>query len=153
MAGLTKKAAGLTLRERNVGIGRKEGETLPDILDELDKVLARSEIIDLSGAGITKVVFYADRDYTIEEASFVFTEASSADVGSNISVGKMIIGTDDVDYFVDEVATAASKETAFKQTLTLLKDNVSAGDVVTFVSAGGKTGTGEGFLNLVLKRA
>jgi len=150
---LSKTAAGITLPDRMISLGRREGETLNDILDELDKVYVQSPVVDLSGTGSNEVVFFAEQAYTIEEASFIFTEASSADAGCNLTVGKLIIGTDDPDYFVVAVASASSKETAYEQALTLAETDVAAGDVIVFVSAGGKSGEGEGFLNMILKRA
>jgi len=159
-------AGGITLLDRQVGtnapcplIGNVDGShtTIKDVLDamqtDLETVVVSSQVpVDLSGAGVTQHVFVADRAYTLTAANFVFTEASSADAGSNLSVGKVFIGTDDVDYFVNEVASEASKETGYRQVGTLLLTAVAEGDVITIVSAGGKTGTGEVLLQLELTK-
>lgn len=109
--------------------------------------------IDLSGSGVLENVFVADRAYTLTAAYLVYTEASSADAGSNISVGKVFVGTDDVDFFVAAVASEASQETGYRKSLTLLQTAIAEGDIVTITSAGGKTGTGEVLLQLYLTRA
>lgn len=109
--------------------------------------------MDLSGSAITHNVFVADRAYTITAAYLVFTEASSADTGINMIMGKIIVGTDDDNYFVTAVASAVSKETGFRQALTLAQTAIAEGDIVTVNSAGGKTGTGEVILQLYLTRA
>jgi len=131
--------------------------TMKDVLDamqtDLETVVVSSQTAtDLSGSAATVFVFVADRAYTLSEANFVFTEASSSDTGVNISVGKVFVGSDDVDYFVNEVASAVSKETGYRQSLTLLQTAVVEGDVITLVSAGGKSGAGEGILQLLLTK-
>ncbi len=108
--------------------------------------------MDLSGSAITHNVFVAERAYTITAAYLVFTEASSADGGINVIMGKIIVGTDDDDYFVTAESTTASQETGARQALTLAQTAVAEGDLVTVNSAGGKTGTGEVILQLYLTR-
>lgn len=141
---------------------RKEaGSLAKKITTELGLVQAEYETevasgltaIDLSGAGVMEYVFIADRPYTLSAAYLVFTEASSADSGSNVSVGKVFVGTDDVDYFVTAVASVASQETGDRQSLTLVQTAVAEGDIITITSTGGKTGTGEVLLQLCLTRA
>lgn len=159
-------AGGKTLADVQVGTNApcpllsnvdRDHATLKDVLDamqtDLETIVISSQVpIDLSGAGVTQHVFVADRAYTLTAANFVFTEASSADAGSNLSVGKVFIGTDDVDYFVNEVASEASKETGYRQVGTLLQTAVAEGDVMTIVSAGGKTGIGEVIIQLELTK-
>lgn len=141
-------------REKKGTLSEKLNTEFALIKAEYDtKVVCTQTPIDLSGAGGNVFAFVADVAYTLSGAYFVFTEASSADAGSNISVGKMFVGTDDVDFFVDEVATATSKETGYRQALTVLVTTIAAGDVIYLVSAGSKTGTGEGILQLLLTRA
>jgi len=137
------------------------GSLAKKIVTELDLVKAEYDTevasgltaIDLSGAGVTENVFIADRAYTLTAAHLVFTEVSSADAGSNVSVGKLFVGTDDVDFFVAAVASAASKETGYRQSLTLVQTAIAEGDIVTITSTGGKTGTGAVLLQLYLTRA
>lgn len=152
---LSKKAAGIVLNNR-IGPfnGAAAGEDLSSILDEIDKVIVTQETIaDLSGSASTHFLFVADRAYTIEECYAVYVEASSADAGIKLNIGKMIVGTDDPDYFVDDVDTLASKETGYRQSLTLTNTTVAEGDVIYFTNAGGKVGTGNVIISMVLKRA
>jgi hypothetical protein len=159
-------AGGVTLDERKIGslaacplLRSVDGSytSLFTVLDamqtDFQDITKESSIVDLSDSADVSIFFHADQAYTLVSANFIYTEASSADAGINISMGKMIIGTDDVDYFVDEVASVVSQETADVQALTLLLTAIAAGDVLTFSSAGGKTGTGEGFLQVVLRKA
>lgn len=163
---MTQSAGGVNLKKIKIGPqaacpllqdvdgnGTNLGAVLAAMQSDLETVVICSQVpLDLSGAAGTKYVFIADRAYTISAAYAVFTEASSADAGSNISVGKVFVGTDDVDYFVNEVTSEVSKETGYRQALTLLQTAIIAGDVVTLVSAGGKTGTGEVLLELNLTK-
>ena len=116
-------------------------------------VISSLTAIDLSGAAAVELVFVADRAYTITEANLVFIEVSSADTGSNVEVGKLIVGTDDPNFFVTAVASAVSKEAGYRQELTLVQTAIAEGDVITITSAGGKTGTGTVILQLLLTRA
>lgn len=109
--------------------------------------------LDLSGSAATEIVFVADRAYTLTAANLCYTEASSADAGVNITVGKLIVGTDDPDFFVVAVATETSQEAGYRKALTLAQTVIAEGDIVTVTSAGGKTGTGEVILQLELTRA
>ena len=128
---------------------------LEAIETEYDKSVAlmSGRPIDLSGSAETVIAFVADRAYTISAAYLCYTEASSGDVGINIKVGKLIVGTDDDDYFIVAVATEVSKEAGYRKSLTLVKDDIAEGDIVTINSAGSKTGTGEVTLQLYLTRA
>ena len=159
-------AGGVTLADVQVGTNApcplisnvdRSHTTMKDVLDamqtDLETIVVSSQVpADLSGSGVTYHVFVADRAYTLTAANFVFTEASSADTGVNLSVGKVYVGTDDVDYFVNEVASAVSQETGYRQVGTLLQTAVVEGDVITLVSAGGKTGTGEVILQLEMTK-
>lgn len=149
-------AGGVILSETQVGdkarcplLNNVDGKhsNLLDVLDAMQTDLETQIIFgpqfDLSGTASTKGFFYADQPYTIAWAKLVYLEASSADNGVEISIGKIIVGADDPDYFVDEVASEKSKETGYAKTLTLLKTEVAEGDVITFTNAGGKSGTGE----------
>jgi len=135
-------------------LAKKIATELGLIQSEYETVVASGlTAIDLSGAGVMENVFIADRPYTLTAAYLVFTEASSADAGSNVSVGKVFIGTDDVDFFVTAVGSVASQETGDRQALTLVNTAVAEGDIITITSTGGKTGTGEVLLQLYLTRA
>ena len=152
---LSKKTAGIVLNNR-IGPfkGAAVGEDLSSILDEIDKVILCSQVeADLSGSASKHFLFVANRPYTIVSAHAVYTEASSADAGIKMNIGKMIVGTDDDDFFVDDVNTLASKETGYRQSLTLTNTAVATGDVIYFTNAGGKVGTGNVIIQMVLKRA
>ena len=94
--------------------------------------------IDLSGAAASKY-WHSERACEIRKATIVYSEASSADAGINVKIGKEA----DDDYYVAAVATEVSKSQWYSKNLTLLKTDVAAGDTIIFNSAGGKTGTGE----------
>lgn len=116
-------------------------------------VVSSQTPLDLSGSASTGIVFVADRAYTLSAAYLVYSEASSADVGVNIEVGKLVVGTDDPDFFVTAVATEASQEAGYRKSLTLAQTAIAEGDIVTITSAGGKTGVGEIILQAELIRA
>jgi hypothetical protein len=127
--------------------------SLKTVLEAMEKRVLISPEVDLSETGSTEIVFVADRAYTVTAMKLAYTEASSADVGKAITVGKLIVGTDDADYFVTTVNTEASKEAGYIKELTLVKTAVAAGDIITFTSAGGKTGTGKAVLVVELSKA
>lgn len=135
-----------------------DGTPLNDILDEMQTDLETIPVthsgrpIDLSGAGETVIVFVADRAYTIAAAYLVYIEGSSADAGINVKMGKLIVGTDDDDYFITAVATEISKEAGYRKSLTLAQTAIVEGDVITFNSAGSKTGVGTVVLQLYLTK-
>ena len=97
--------------------------------------------VDLSGGADILVVFQSEEPRFIPRATVVYTEASSGDAGITIEIGKAN-GTTDRDYYYTGT-TAVSQAQWTNTQLTLLKNDVAAGDTVTFYSAGGKTGTGE----------
>lgn len=156
------KTGGVDLNE--VQVGRKAAcplianvdtnhTPLKDVLETIENKVVISPEVDLSATGSTEVVFVADRAYTITSAKLAYTELTSADVGKAITVGKLIVGTDDANFFVTTVNTEVSKEAGYIKALTLAKTAVAAGDIITFTSAGGKTGTGKAVLVLALSQA
>lgn len=159
-------AGGVTLKEIMCGrkapcplIGNLDGvhTSLLTVLDamqtDLEDFVIQSPVVDLSGTGTTEVIFYADQAYTIVSCTRTYVELTSADAGVNTEVGKLIVGTDDPNYFVDQVASTVSKEAGFSESQTLLQTAIAAGDVLTFTNAGGKTGTGTCFVSLVLRKS
>lgn len=160
-----KDAGGVTLSEIRLGdkakcplISNVDGSrtSLSTVLDamqaDLETRCVISNVVDLSGSAVVEMVWAADAAYTLQ-AYLLYTEASSADAGINITVGKIIVGTDDADYFVTTVATEVSKETGYRKALAMAASTVTAGDIITFTSAGGKSGAGNVILQLVLTRA
>jgi parallel beta-helix repeat protein len=94
--------------------------------------------VDLSGAASTLVVFHPESAHYLIRATLLYTEASSADAGITVEIGKET----DRDYYYTGT-TEVNKAQWYTNTVTLLQDDVAAGDTVTFYSAGGKVGTGE----------
>jgi hypothetical protein len=94
--------------------------------------------IDLSGAAETLIVFHTEREATITNAYFLYTEATSADAGITIKIGK----EEDDDYYYTGTSEV-SKSQWDTDSITLLKRDIAQGDTVLFYSAGGKSGTGE----------
>lgn len=112
--------------------------------DELDilinpRMVARtSASVDLSGSAETLVGFHAPFDCKIMKATLLYTEASSADAGVTVEIGK----ESDRDYFYTGT-TEISKSQWYEKDVTLLQTDLDQGDTLTLYSPGGKTGTGE----------
>lgn len=138
----------------NVDRDHTDLSTILDLMqtDLETEVVSLQVPLDLSGSASTAIVMVADRAYTLTAAQLVYTEASSADTGVNVKVGKLIVGTDDDDYFVAAVASEVSKEAGYRKSLTLLQTAIAEGDILTINNAGGKTGTGEVVLQLYLTK-
>lgn len=94
--------------------------------------------VDLSGAAETLVILHAEEALHLARATLLYTEASSADAGVTVKIGKE---TDDDYYYTG--TSEVSKAQWYTNIVTLLKNDIAAGDTLTFTSAGGKTGTGE----------
>lgn len=112
-----------------------------------DLDVAAPSSLDLSAAGATLVVYpAAQRDCQLTGYTLFYTEASSADAGVFVEVGRYQDGVAlDADYF-DIVTTEVSKSLGYSKTYytgDLGHNLISAGDTVTVTSIGGKTGTGE----------
>lgn len=101
--------------------------------------LGRTAIsVDLSGAAATVIALHCERACTLLKATLLYTEASSANAGIAVKIGKE---TDD-DYFYTGTSEV-SKALWYSKNVTLLQTGVGAGDTVILSSAGSKTGTGE----------
>ncbi len=100
--------------------------------------VCRSTLLDLSGSAISnEVVLHFTRAATLKRINLVYPEASSADAGVAIKVGK----ESDDDYYytgTSEVSKAAWYET----NVTMLKTDIQAGDTLVVSMAGSKVGTG-----------
>ena len=94
--------------------------------------------VDLSGAAATLICLHTERKCTLLKAYLLYTEASSADAGITIKIGKE---TDDDYYYTG--TTEVSQSQWYSKEVTLLKRDIAKGDTVTLTSAGSKTGTGE----------
>jgi parallel beta-helix repeat protein len=105
-----------------------------------------SAVLDLSGSAIDVPVFHVTCASQIAGYTIVYTEASSADAGVSIRIGRYQDGVAlDDDYF-DITTSEVSKNlgySLFVGTSALTKRILAAGDTITVGTAGGKTGTGE----------
>jgi hypothetical protein len=93
---------------------------------------------DLSGSAVTLVCIHAERALTLKKATLLYTEASSADAGITLEIGK----ESDRDYYYTGTSEI-SKSVWYSKDLDLLQTSVTAGDTVTFYSPGSKSGAGE----------
>lgn len=98
----------------------------------------QSAVIDLSGAAVADTpVLHTSVALQILGLYFMYQEATSADAGIVIDVGK---GGDDDFFFTG--STDVSKSAFDVESKTLLQTALAAGETMTYNSAGGKTGTG-----------
>jgi len=109
----------------------------------VQKICRSSVSVDLSGGAATLVTLHCERACTLIKATLLYTEASSADAGVAIKIGKE---TDDDYYYTG--TSEINKALWYSLDATLLQTAVGAGDTVLFNSAGGKAGTGEVMLVL-----
>jgi len=101
--------------------------------------LARTAVsADLSGAATTLITLHAEQSAYLIRATLLYTEASSADAGITLEIGKET----DRDYYYTG-ATETNKAAYYTKEVTLLKHDIAVGDTVTFYSPGAKAGTGE----------
>ena len=106
--------------------------------------IARSaSSVDLSGAAATLIALHCEKACTITKATLLYTEASSADAGIALKIGKE---SDDDYYYTGTSET--DKALWYSLDVTLLKTDLAAGDTVILSSAGSKSGTGEVMLVL-----
>lgn len=115
-------------------------------------IMARATAsLDLSGAAVDNEIFIAPDNCCLVMYDIVYTEASSADAGVNIRIGRYQDGVAlDDDYF-DVTTSEVSQNLGAKTrvyTASLTQYQLTAGDVVTVGTAGSKTGTGEVMLVL-----
>jgi len=106
--------------------------------------IARSSIsLDLSDSATTVVALHCERACTLIKATILYTEASSADAGVALKIGKE---TDDDYYYTGTSET--DKAQWYSLDVTLLQTDLAAGDTILFYCAGSKVGTGEVMLIL-----
>ena len=115
--------------------------------DTLFDINPISDTFDLSGGAADVIIFPAALGphylcgYTV-----VYSEASSADAGVNIRIGRLQAdGTFDDDYY-DIVASEVSKAKGYSiryKTGDLIQKAIATGESVTVGTAGGKAGAGE----------
>src|SRR3990167_2680077 len=113
-----------------------------DYDDLLNKpiLISRTAIsADLSGAAVTLVCLHTGgRKVEIINAYLLYTEASSADAGITVQIGK----ESDTDYYYTGTSEV-SKAQWYEKEVVLLKRDLDIGDTILFTSAGSKVGTGE----------
>ena len=102
--------------------------------------------LDLSGGATDLALFHAVKPCVLAGYHILYSEASSADAGVNVRVGRYQDGVAlDDDYFDVEVSEA-SKNLGYAKyvpSADLLIQKILAGDTVTVGTAGGKVGAGE----------
>jgi hypothetical protein len=105
-----------------------------------------SASLDLSAAGADVLVWTAPRKACLVGYDLLYTEASSADAGVTVEIGRYQDGVAlDDDYF-DQTTSEGSKNLGYTTTImsaALTQQVISRGDAVTAGTAGGKVGTGE----------
>lgn len=119
-------------------------------------VIARAtESLDLSGAATDSEVFIAPDACQLVMYDIIYAEAASGDAGTTIRVGRYQDGVaHDDDYFdsiISDNNAGAGRNKGFKTRIltgSLTQYALSAGDIVTVGTAGGKTGTGKVMLVL-----
>lgn len=110
------------------------GAGLPVVRQEAHAIA----VMDLSGAAVAdNPIFHTSVACTLLNLYWVYIEATSADAGIVVDVGK---GSDDDFFFTG--STDVSKSAYDVEEKTLLQTAIAAGDTVICNSAGGKTGTG-----------
>ena len=113
----------------------------------------KSSIFDLSSGASDIEVFHAMAPCTFVGYQILYTELSSADAGVDVRIGRYQSGVAlDNDYF-DISTSEVSKNkgySKFFQTSDLTQKVIAVGDTVTVGTAGGKTGTGEVCVLLML---
>ena len=135
------------IREDNDDIPERNKEaTFEDLPDRPNPIQRTSVPLDLSGSAATKVCLHTELTVEIVRTFILYTEASSADAGITLEIGK----ESDRDYYY--AGTSEVSKTIWDcSQIALLKKDIEAGDTVTFYSAGGKTGTGEVMLIIEYK--
>ena len=112
----------------------------------IGKSVFSSKAFDLSGAADDEVIFLASQDTAITIYRAYYTEASSADAGVVLRVGKVgTTGVADEDYFssqISEVSKAAGYIRHYG-TNNLAAYILKSGEQLTVGTAGGKVGDGE----------
>jgi len=95
-------------------------------------------VLDLSGAAQAEVVqFYSVVALTVTKVVLVYVEASSADAGVAVSVGKNASAA----WFYTG-NSEISKSLYYSKEVTLAHAALAAGEYITLSNAGGKVGTG-----------
>lgn len=96
-------------------------------------------ILDLSGGAQTDIIIlHVGVACTVLNIYFVYYEASTADAGVAVKVGKE---TDDDYYYTG--TSEISKAQWYELDITLLQTDLAAGDTLVCSNAGGKVGAGE----------
>lgn len=111
-----------------------------------DEIVRATSSLDLSGNNSDINVFHAGMKYALIRYDILYTEASSADAGVAVRIGRYQDGIAlDNDYF-DVVTSEANKNLGYVKTIKnseLTNKEIAKGDSITVGTAGGKTGTGD----------
>lgn len=104
-----------------------------------------SDELDLSGAAIDVDTFRVRKAGILCGYWIHYTEASSADAGVDIRIGRYQDGVALDDNYFDNTTSEVSKNLGYSTYITLAnltQSALAAGDIITVGTAGGKTGTG-----------
>jgi len=102
--------------------------------------------LDLSGGAADMIVFNAIGSFYLCGYTVLYSEASSANAGVNIRVGRLQAGGAFDDDYYDIVASTINEALGYSvryRTADLLQHAIATGESVTVGTAGGKVGTGE----------
>ena len=109
--------------------------------------------LDLSASAVDTIVFHADKPCALLGYTVLYTEASSGDAGVAIRIGRIQgDGTTDTSYF-DSYTSEVSKSLGYVKklrTADLSQQLIATGDRITIGTAGGKVGTGEVQVKLII---
>jgi hypothetical protein len=105
-----------------------------------------SSSLDLSGGATDLDVFYAQDDCHLLGYTLLYTEASSADTGVDIRMGRYQDSVALDDNYFDNSTSEVSKDLGYSKTFVtadLTQTAIAGGDVLTVGTTGGKVGTGK----------
>jgi hypothetical protein len=134
-----------TYRNNNI-LGNVNNSTFVGAHNTYDQMPVLSVSLDLSGGASDLDTFFSTKSCYLAGYTILYTEASSADAGVNIRIGRYQNGVAlDDDYF-DIVVSEVSQNKGYTKhyaSSVLTQMVIAAGDVITVGTAGGKVGTGE----------
>jgi hypothetical protein len=111
-----------------------------------DEIVKATSSLVLSGGSSDINIFHAGMRCALLRYDILYTEASSADAGVALRIGRYQDGVAwDDDYF-DAVTSEVSKNLGYVKTIKnseLTNKEIAKGDSITVGTAGGKTGTGQ----------
>lgn len=126
-------------------VGNKITDNGADSPDWEGEIILTSPVLDLSGSAVTHFAMCADRDLYLREAKVIYTEASSADAGVVVRAGKSGSATYLFSYTSE---TSQAQWTIAVPSISNRFIDGGTSEIITFGTAGGKTGGGECVIEL-----